>query len=107
VGGIVGLSTVGAPAETMKHGYIGQLYEVTGLELSAASQSVNETATVQLACSRIRAYTVWISKGNQIEEPGSKMSQKTEALPLLANPFVVFLRRHIASRLAVGITRMG
>ena len=47
--GIVGLSTVAAPAETAKHGYIGQLYDVTGLTLTAASLNVNETATDQLA----------------------------------------------------------
>jgi hypothetical protein len=32
---------------------MGQLYEVTGLELSAASQSVNEMATVQLAATQV------------------------------------------------------
>jgi hypothetical protein len=47
-GGIVGISTVAAPAETAKHGYIGQLYDVTGLTLTAATLNVNETATVQL-----------------------------------------------------------
>ena len=34
-GGLVGVSTVGAPVETVKSGYIGQLYEVTGLTLTA------------------------------------------------------------------------
>ena len=53
VGGVVGISTVAAPAETAKYGYIGQLYEVTGLELSAASLSVNETATVQLSAAQV------------------------------------------------------
>ncbi len=48
IGGIAGLSTVAAPAEIAKHGYIGQLYDVTGLTLTAASLNVNETATVQL-----------------------------------------------------------
>ena len=48
-GGIVGLSTVAAPAETVKHGYVGQLYDVTGLTLTAATLSVNEGATNQLA----------------------------------------------------------
>ena len=47
-GGVAGLSTVAAPAETAKAGYIGQLYDVTGLMVSGAS-SVNETATLQLA----------------------------------------------------------
>jgi hypothetical protein len=47
-GGIAGLSTVAAPAETAKHGYLGQLYDVTGLTLTAVSLNVNETATDQL-----------------------------------------------------------
>ncbi len=53
VGGIVGISTVASPAETVKHGYIGQLYEVTGHELSAASLNVNEAATVQLSAAQV------------------------------------------------------
>ena len=49
-GGIMGVSTVAAPAETAKHGYIGQLYDVTGLTLTSASPTVNETATVPARC---------------------------------------------------------
>ena len=48
LGGITGISTVAAPAETAKHGYVGQLYDVTGLTLTAATLNVNETATLQL-----------------------------------------------------------
>src|SRR4051812_22857278 len=48
VGLIAGLSTVASPAETMKHGYIAQLYE-TGFLLTAAASIVNEGATDQLA----------------------------------------------------------
>ena len=48
LGGVAGLSTVGSPAETAKSGYIGQLYDITGLQVNAASPSVNETATLQL-----------------------------------------------------------
>ena len=48
-GGIAGLSTVAAPAETAKHGYLGQLYDVTGLTLTAVSLNVNEGSTDQLA----------------------------------------------------------
>ena len=47
-GGIAGISSVPAPAETAKHGYIAQLYEPTGLSITAASPTVNETATDQL-----------------------------------------------------------
>ncbi len=48
-GGIAGTSTVAAPAETAKAGFIAQLYETTGLALTAATPTVNETATDQLA----------------------------------------------------------
>ncbi len=49
VGGVAGLSTVAAPAETLKAGYAAQLYDATGLTLSASPLTVNETATLQLA----------------------------------------------------------
>jgi hypothetical protein len=52
-GGIVGISTVAAPAETAKHGYVGQLYEVTGLAVSATPTTVNETATRQLDAAQL------------------------------------------------------
>ncbi len=48
-GGVVGISTAAAPAETAKHGYIGQLTEVAALQLAATPTTVNETATRQLA----------------------------------------------------------
>lgn len=49
LGGVVGVSTVATPAETAKHGYIGQLYEVTGLALSSAAPALDEGTTLQLA----------------------------------------------------------
>jgi hypothetical protein len=48
VGGVVGISTVATPAETAKNGYLGQLTEVTALQLAAAPTRVNETATLGL-----------------------------------------------------------
>jgi len=48
VGVIGGVGTVAVPAETMKHGYIGQLYEVSSLVLNATPTTVNEGATRQL-----------------------------------------------------------
>ncbi len=48
-GGVAGISTVAAPAETAKSGYIGQLFAITGLTLTAASLNVNEGTTDQLA----------------------------------------------------------
>ncbi len=49
LGGIAGLSTVTSPAETAKHGYIGQLYEIVGLVLDAAPTTLNESGTRQLS----------------------------------------------------------
>lgn len=53
VGGVVGISTVAAPSETAKHGYIGQLTEVTALQLAATPTTVNETATRQLSATQL------------------------------------------------------
>ena len=46
---LAGISTVVAPAQVAKSGYIAQLYDVSGLLLNSAAPSVNETATLQLA----------------------------------------------------------
>lgn len=51
LGGITGIATVAAPVETVKSGFIGQLYEVTALQLAASPTTVNEGATRQLAAS--------------------------------------------------------
>ena len=48
IGGITGISTVAASAQTAKSGYLGQIYDVTGLVLNSAAPTVNETATLQL-----------------------------------------------------------
>jgi uncharacterized delta-60 repeat protein len=52
-GGWAGLSTVASPSETAKHGYIGQLYDVTGLQLAATPATVNESATRQLTAAQV------------------------------------------------------
>ncbi len=49
IGDLTGISAAAAPAQTVKHGYVGQLYDITALTLTAASPTVNETATDQLA----------------------------------------------------------
>ncbi len=49
LGGVVGISTVAAPAETAKHGYLGQLYDTIGLQLAVSPASVNEGSTGQLS----------------------------------------------------------
>ena len=53
VGGVVSISTVATPAGTAKHGYLGQLTEVTALQLAAAPTTVNETATRQLSAAQL------------------------------------------------------
>jgi len=50
-GGVTGISTVAAPAETAKHGYIGQLYDVTGVSVVASPATVNEGTSRQLTAS--------------------------------------------------------
>ena len=53
IGGVAGISTVASPAATAKHGYIGQLYEVTGLQISASPTTVNEGAIRQLNAAQL------------------------------------------------------
>lgn len=53
VGGVVGISTVSSPAQTAKAGYIGQLYEVTALQLSAAPATLDEGSTTQLSAAQV------------------------------------------------------
>ena len=48
VGDVTGISTVAAPAETVKSGYVGQLYEVASLQVAASPATVNEGAARQL-----------------------------------------------------------
>jgi hypothetical protein len=48
LGGIGGISTVASPQETVKHSYIGQLYDVTGVTVTASPTNVNEGGTRQL-----------------------------------------------------------
>ncbi len=49
IGGVAGSSIVAAPAELARHGYIGQLYEVTGLQLTSTPPTVNEGTSRQLS----------------------------------------------------------
>ncbi|MBP9912144.1 MAG: hypothetical protein KBF26_01930 [Opitutaceae bacterium] len=48
VGGIAGLASAAVPATTLKAGYVGQLYQATGLAVSAAPVTVNEAGARQL-----------------------------------------------------------
>lgn len=48
LGGIGGISTVAAPAEVAKHGYIGQLYDPASVRLSMSNTNVNEATTANV-----------------------------------------------------------
>jgi hypothetical protein len=43
-----GLSSAAPPAQMVKHGYLGQLFDITGLVINGAAPNVNETETLQL-----------------------------------------------------------
>ena len=45
IGGIAGIGNVVAPAQIAKHGYLGQLYDVTGFAVGANPTNVIEGAT--------------------------------------------------------------
>ena len=48
-GTVAGISSVISPAETVKNGYLAQLYDLTGtLALTAPQTTINETGTLQL-----------------------------------------------------------
>ncbi|MCE0484697.1 MAG: hypothetical protein LV479_10720 [Methylacidiphilales bacterium] len=53
VGEIVALSTVASPSETVKSGYIGQLYEPTALSVTAITQTLNGGSTAQLSAQEL------------------------------------------------------
>ncbi|MBS0658553.1 MAG: hypothetical protein JSR82_09960 [Verrucomicrobia bacterium] len=52
LGGLAGSSTA-APAETLRGGYVGQLYEVTGVTVTSGSTTVSEGATLQLGAAQV------------------------------------------------------
>lgn len=49
MGEVVGLSTNASPLLAMKHGFIGQLYEVQSLAVTTSPAAVNEGQTTQLS----------------------------------------------------------
>jgi hypothetical protein len=49
LGCVVGVSGVAMPAETARHGYIGQLYEISGLAVNSVAPELDEGGTMQLA----------------------------------------------------------
>lgn len=52
-GSVTGISTAPSPAETVKHGYLGQLFELaTGVFLSATPPTINEGGTRKIIAAR-------------------------------------------------------
>jgi hypothetical protein len=49
LGGLTGVSSVAAPAQVAKAGYIGQLYDVTSLQITATPATIDEAGTRQLS----------------------------------------------------------
>lgn len=77
LGAIAGVSTASTPAETAKHGYIGQLYEVTALQLAASPTTINEAGTRQLAG------TQWLDDLTSLAVPASSITWSIQSGPLI------------------------
>jgi len=67
LGGVVGISSAVSPPVTMKHGYAGQLYEVTNVSLTVSSPVINASSSTQLgALSALDDGTMMILPGSDI-----------------------------------------
>ncbi len=78
-GGITGLSTAAAPAETARSGYIGQLYEAKILSLSATPMTLNEGGTRQLNA------TLLLDDSTSVALAGNAVSWTVQSGPLTVN----------------------
>ena len=80
VGGVAGLGAVAAPAETAKHGYLGQLYDVKSLQLSANPTNVNEAKVGGRGTARQRSRFVSRSTGGRVRwHPEPLVTEQTLA----------------------------
>ncbi|HUI07105.1 MAG TPA: thrombospondin type 3 repeat-containing protein [Verrucomicrobiae bacterium] len=80
IGGIGGISTAVAPAITMRHGYIGQLYEVTGLDIAVTPNPADESSAAQLsAAATLDDATVIVLSGSDVD-----WSSPNEPYPIAA-----------------------
>jgi hypothetical protein len=73
---VAGLSTVAAPAETAKHGYIGQLYDIVGFVLNPTAAAVNEGGTLQLSGGQL------LDDATQLAVPAASVAWSVAAGPL-------------------------
>ena len=76
LGEVAGICTVTAPAETAKSGYIGQLYEVTGLQLAASPLTISETGARQLGASQL------LDDGSTLAVPAASITWAVQSGPL-------------------------
>jgi hypothetical protein len=76
LGGIGGVSTAIAPVTVAKQGYIGQLYEVTGLTVVAAPSSVSESSNSQLSA------TATLDDATLLVLSGSNVNWNTPTFPI-------------------------
>lgn len=75
-GGEGGISSAATPEETLKFGYIGQLYDVTALQLAAAPATVGEGQTRQLGGAQ------WLDDLTLIPLPADSISWSVQSGPL-------------------------
>lgn len=75
-GGIGGISTAAAPVQTAKNGYIGQLYEVTAVQISATPTTVPEGGTRQLSA------TATLDDGSTLASLASSVSWSVVSGPI-------------------------
>lgn len=76
LGGVGGTSTVAAPAETARHGYLGQLTEVTAVQLAATPTTLNEGAT------RLLSATATLHDGTTARLPAEEVAWSVQSGPL-------------------------
>lgn len=76
LGGITGISTVASPAQTAKAGYLGQLYEVTELQVTASVTVLDEGATSQLGAE------AYLDDDTTFVVPGSEVLWSVASGPL-------------------------
>lgn len=76
LGGITGIATVAAPAQTAKSGYLGQIYEVTALQLAATPATINESGTRQLDAAQV------LDDGTTLGVPATSIAWSVQSGPL-------------------------
>jgi hypothetical protein len=76
LGGISGIATVAAPAMTAKSGYLGQIYEVTALQLAATPATINESGTRQLGAAQV------LDDGTTLALPAASIAWSVQSGPL-------------------------